>query len=576
MNSTSAQWLLIGSSLVAAVIIGITIATAPVFAVVSALALAGISFRLRHMFWQPVSVGRPVTFAIILLIAVIIVIRLLSLSHYPTPFYVDEAWNLGFAISFLRDGYLSDLIMEQSTGAPAYSLSWFFPLPALWISITGPEFWNVRLFHYLLLNSALILFVFLAARNWFDQRTAWLSAAVLFASTITLHNALIRHDGALAAAIAAGVWLHTEALKRDHGGLHLLAGFVCGASVLIHLHGAPLALACLAGLYIPHLLASRSKQRMRYLACAGFFLAGIVIAFGIYYLFQYAPDQANYVEVLKSRSMPDLSPHMILLRSLLHFVVAGGYSAVEWYLFVMAIVGCLMRRRLVDLKLFFWFVMMYLALGAVQNEIFSNYIRQMTPVLGLMAGSVLSFGLRRLPEPRNPFITRDFALVTMALGFVLSVNLGPSLASVMQGKPLHLPTPPAVAWVREHIAPDAKILAPSHAYLWLTDYTFTSTYYLWTSQRQVIGGTAVADDERMAIADTVGPEIWDEVNADVVIYDNIEPITAMLPVSLYQSDYLASRGYEQVYEWSGEWNGQDYEARIYVREPEKVLVALRP
>lgn len=164
----------------------------------------------------------------------------------------------------------------------------------------------------------------------------------------------------------------------------------------------------------------------------------------------------------------------------------------------------------------------------------------------------------------------------MALGFVLSVNLGPSLASVMQGKPLHLPTPPAVAWVREHIAPDAKILAPSHAYLWLTDYTFTSTYYLWTSQRQVIGGTAVADDERMAIADTVGPEIWDEVNADVVIYDNIEPITAMLPVSLYQSDYLASRGYEQVYEWSGEWNGQDYEARIYVREPEKVLVALRP
>jgi hypothetical protein len=97
--------------------------------------------------------------------------------------------------------------------------------------------------------------------------------------------------------------------------------------------------------------------------------------------------------------------------------------------------------------------------------------------------------------------------------------------------------PPVANWIRENVAPSAKLVTEHWYYLFLTDYNFISPH-----------SQSLAP---LPLRQSNSPEaLWDQIAPDVVILDRNLSTCCMPPI--LTTDYLDSRGYGVVAEIPGE------------------------
>lgn len=448
--------------------------------------------------------------------------RILALSVYPAYNINDEPWVMDWALSYARYGEFSHMIMYYGGG----DIHRFMLPVAWWIRLVGEGFWQTRLFFFLMLFP-LTLLTALAARNLY--KSGWIAALVMFSSAVVMGGARIRQDVGLAVAVAAALWLYTEAVKRQKNVLHFLAGVAIGLGWFAHYHAIGFGAVLFIALYIPLWVERRRRGEPMPVLGASLFIVGGLVAAGCVFLLQIVPDWEGFLVARQFRNPHTLSD--LAIAFLKHWSNIVLHSQLELILILVALAAALWRRRLVDVQMALLLILMHAALALQANEAYPQYVHALSAVYGILLAGLFAYG----------FTKRRIAYAGVTAALFMLPNLGFTLQvpvqHLLQREPLALPIPPVAAWIRENVAPTEKIVTEHWYYLWLTDYEFISPLtpdYTPLTQR----------------LDSV-EALWDQIAPDVVILDrNLSTCCVQQPI--FNAEYLASRGYNVVAEIPGE------------------------
>ena len=505
--------------------LGFGIGMRPEWVYVHAGLMLGMGFALGYLLLYadapPLSCWWTVVVAVGLI--VVTLVRIGGLSVYPVANINDEPWDLGWALSYLRNGTFSDTIMYYG----GFDIQRFMLPVAWWISLFGHEYWHVRLFFFLLIFP-LIGLTGLAARNLYGN--GWITALVMFSSAVVMGGARLRHDIGLALAVAASLWLYTEARKRNKHWLHLLAGLAIGLGWFAHYHatvfGAALAIAFYAPDYVERL---RQRRWLPEIDMWLFVLGGLMGA-GAVFVLQVLPDWEGFLSARQPRNP-------VSLGGLVHAFVTywqdiGTHSQLELVLVLIGIIAALWRHKRRDVMLILLVVLLHLALALAASAPFVHYIMPISPVYGILIAAAFT-------EMLGTPIKRSAALATA--GLVMAINLGVTLhvplVYLAEGGSLELPMPPVAAWIRANVSPSERIVTEHWYYLWLTDYNFVSPLSV----------------EYAPLSDRLDSDAatWDQISPDVVVIDrNLSTCCVQEPI--YDAGYLKSRGYQEVTQLPGD------------------------
>ncbi|MBE2271209.1 MAG: glycosyltransferase family 39 protein, partial [Anaerolinea sp.] len=485
-------------------------------------------------------ISRTAQIAIGIGVLAITLVRIYSLSYYPNHNVADEGWVLGWALSWVRDGYFHDLVMAYG-GSDIQR----FMLPvALWISAFGAGFWQTRLFFYL---AALLVIALsgLAARNLY--RSAWIAVLALFSSALVMSAATIRHDVGLALGVAASLWLWSEAIKRKTAWLHLLAGMMVGLGMFAHYHASFFGLALLIGLYVPPMIAARRFDRNVILFGVGGALGAALVV-----IFQIIPDWQGFLAVRQTRSPLSLSLYGEAL--LIHIGNNAFHSQYDGLLIAGAVIGAVVRAptetNSLRIGLLIIVVIVHLALPYfAAYPAAPQYLVPLTPVYALLFAGV--FAGERAPR---------WAAAAIFFSVSLGYSFAPPVTYLLGGGALQPQPPPAIAWIRENVRPDETIVAEHQYFLYLTDYRYISPEspgYMHPEYRAEFQAVAPTIDVSAFAAQIDLPveavqlrtAVWDAIAPDVVVIDSSLSTCCNPPIML--PAYLEARGYQLVAEISG-------------------------
>lgn len=473
-------------------------------------------------------------------------VRALALGQQPSIHILDEPWTLSWAVSYLKTGQPSDWILGSVSGSPYYSLPRYYGLVALWLEIFGVGLWQGRLFS-LFLTALAILFTTLTARNLFNRQTALITLGGMCASYLVFIGLRLRHDVGVTFAIALSVWCYSLTLKNNKIYLHALAGLCAGLGVGAHYHALGLCVALGIGLYFPQYVNGLRQRKLFPSASMIAFILGGILSGGLIFAIQVLPNVEQFQTYLAPRSP----------RSLTEFVESLGYhigqiaehSKLEFVFVVIAFIGALLRRTRIDMMLALTVVMSYLALGAMASKNygpFDYYSVPLTPILGLLIAG-LWFSLSQNLNNKHVGLLACFCFLAPQLGYTLQ----PSVSQLRSDNALQ--TPPAAQWVLDHVPVEESILGEHLYFLWLYDYPFLSPLtpdYLPPDVKAQFGGIDTLD-ERL--------DAWAMLGPDVLIFDpNLA--TSGFMMTLYESEFLSTQGYELQYE-------DDRGVSIYRRSP---------
>lgn len=453
----------------------------------------------------------------------ITLVRLYGLSEYPSHIIIDEPWDLGWALGYLQRGYFTDPLMYYG----GYDIQRFMLPVAWWISLVGVGFWQVRLFFFLLIFPLIGLTV-LAARNW--SISGAVVALIMFSSAIVMSAARIRHDIGLALAVAASLWLYTEAVKRQRNRLHFLAGLMIGLGWFAHYHAIGFGVALTISLYAPEIVARWRRGEWLPSPQVWFYVAGGLLGAVIVFLFQILPDWQGFVTARALRSPTTLGEYLNTFVA--HWQTMADYSQFEFVLVIAALVVALWRHRKLDVQLVLLVIMLHVTLALQASQPYVYYVVPITPVYALLIGAMFASQPPSQLEPsRSAWITA--ALIVVAN---LGLTLHTPILQIVNRKPIQLQTPPAITWIRTHVPTNDTIVAEHWYYLWLTDYPFISE--------------ATPDYAPPEIRQEPRETVWEQIAPDVVMIDPNLATCCVKPI--FDPDYLRSRGYEQIAQIPGD------------------------
>jgi hypothetical protein len=472
------------------------------------------------------------------LIAAVIVaggLRIYALSVDPTINIIDEPWDLSWIVSDLRTGQTSEFNVVGHPGDPTYYTTYYVPrwavLQAQWMRLVGVGLWQGRLLDMILALIALAATA-RAAHNLYGGRAGLFTAAALFTSALFVLASRLRHDVGLGLSVALAIWLYSEALKRERGGLHLLAGIVMGWGGFSHYHVAGLAPAVFIALYLPRYVAQWRQGRRWPERGAWLFALGLVLGVASFVAVQILPDINSF---LVNRAPRNPESALQYLRDAVDFV--GLIPQVAWIqllLIGLGVIAALWRRRVIDWTLVLLFALSHLALALVTDLVTIHYLVPLLPIYGLLVGAFLS----------QTFTSRNSAAALVAGMCLLMPAFGQTLRTplryaVSRG-PVIAPPMSAAQWVIDHVPKDKSVLAESMYYLSLTDYAFISPF----AMDHFYDGRAEREYGSRA-------NFWMSLHADVIIFDPNISTYGLFQVMLDDPDYLPAHGYQRVTEIPG-------------------------
>jgi len=493
----------------------------------AAVTLAGaVTLTLGYLtlYWdRPTRVERRwFAWALLAVPLLVAVIRAYGLSVYPPIHDIDEGWTLGWALSHMRTGQVTDLLglgLRPPAGLPM-----FYAGLSLWLQIVGVGLWQARLFSLGLTLLAAALTA-LAVHQLYGKQAARTALIMAVSSVVLAHAARIRHDVGLTLAVAVALGLHTLALKRADLRLHALAGAAVGLGLLAHFHAALFGPALLIGLYAPRLLAARRASRRHVALSAVCFGAGGLAAAALAFTVQVVPDlsQGDAIIVHSVQVVPDVEHYLPLVAA--HFANIAAFSLFELLLIVSALGAALWRRKATDLCLALSLILAHLALG-IANYASTYYVIPLTPLYVALLSGLFSQPLLRTSYLNTPGIGR--AALAFCVVPLLTASLSAPAAHLLGGKSVYGETPPAAQWVLENIPSCATVVGYPYYFLWLTEYRYAYPF--------LPGVLSARDRERYATREA----LWDAVGVDVFLFNSrlIEQQDLMLT-----PDYFETRGY---------------------------------
>ncbi len=467
-------------------------------------------------------------------------LRAYALGIYPPLHAIDEPWTLGWALSYARTGHLEDWLMFDRP----FAIYRFYWAMGTWLRVVGEGFWQARLFTFLLIPLVALLSA-KAAANLYGRETALFTALALLFSVVLAHGARVRHDIGLGLSVAASLWLHSEALKQGRAVFHFLGGAAIALGYWSHYHATIFGVALLVGLYGPRYVArwragQRTPQRGALLYGAGGLLTALLV-----FLVQPMP-----LWVARTANPAQLAEKSAVLATVYrHLLDAARLSQYEFVLLALGVAAALKRRQPPDRAVVAALGCAHLALGVASLHQGTYYIIPLTPLYGILIGSLFSHGFRRAPIPAPTKHVRTGALIACLLFLMPNAGamLRSPLSAILHREPVRqLPPPPAAQWVAEHVPVGKTVVGEHRYYLWLTDYRFVSPLAANVLVQQ--HPTTYPTEEAA----------WDAINADVLIVDadgTAYPIFARLE----ESGYLQSRRYVVAAQWET--------VTIYTRAP---------
>jgi hypothetical protein len=512
-------------------ILGLLMRSGWLSAIVAFVTATGFFLGYRTLYNNavPGSHVRRWTIGLAILAILLFAIRIYSLAAYPPIHKIDEGWTLGWAMDYMQTGRISDRLM-LNTSAASHSLPFFYGLLGLWLKFTGVGLWEARLFSFILVLVTIGL-TMLAARNWYGTETALLTGVILSASAILALGERIRHDIGLAVAVAASVWLFTEAIKRGSKRLHLLAGMAIGFGYFAHYHATFFGAVLAVGFYVP-----RYVQRLREGKCLPetefwFYLLGGVAAGGIAFVLQTLPDLQGFLSNRLNISTNLSTMGQMIVHNVFQITLD---SQLEALLIILGLAGALSRRKLQDWSLILCIVIGHLALG-LDSFRTEYYTVPLTPFYGIAVASLLVKGFQRSETSVSEGAAPKWLQAVPAFSFViplLAFTLQSPLNDVVQRRPIQ-PNPPAPAqWVLDHVSPDKLVIGDHFYFLWLTDYHYGS-----------IGIPELLVPSERSQHATAG-EVWDNLQPDVFIVDPTMSSYVTDGQRLLNEHYFESRGFQ--------------------------------
>jgi 4-amino-4-deoxy-L-arabinose transferase-like glycosyltransferase len=417
-----------------------------------------------------------------------------------------------------------------NTSAASSAPPFFYGLLGLWLKLTGVGLWEARLFSFILMIAAIVLTV-LAARNWYGTKTALLTGVALFASAVLALGGRIRHDIGLAAAVAASLWLFTEAIKRKDKRLHLLAGMAIGFGYFAHTHATFFGVVLAVGFYAPRYFERpREGKRLPETEFWLYVLGGLV-AGGTAFALQTLPNLQGFLSNRFTVSTNLQTMGQMIVHNVFQVTTI---SPLEALLILLGLGTALWRGKLQDWSLVLCIVLGHLALG-LDSFRTEYYTVPLTPFYGLVVGSLLANGFSRHNVNPVEGIPPKWLTAVPALAFImplLAFTLRTPLTYFVQGQPIH-PNPPAPAqWVLDHVSPDKLVIGDHYYFLWLTGYRYGS-----------IGIPELLLPSERAQHSTAG-EVWDTLQPDVFIVDPTMSSYVTDGQRLINEDYFESRGFQ--------------------------------
>lgn len=470
---------------------------------------------------------------------VVVILRASGLPYAPGIHILDEPWTMGWALSFMRTGQPSDLIMGNVSGFPYYSLPRYYVLVAIWFKIFGVGLWQGRLFS-LFLTLHMVLLTMLAAKNLFNRSTAVLTGFVLISSSVVVVGLRLRHDIGLGLAVAASLWIYSLARHHQSRWYYAVAGLVIGFGLFAHYHAIGIGPALAIGLFLPEYLAGlKEHRRLVPSTSAVAYGLGALIGGLIVVAIQVLPDIEQFTTYLAPRAPQTLNE---LLETLIyHFRQVLLHSQLEFILLMVALAAAFIRRVQIEIALGLSALLGYLALSMMASKNFGPfdyYSVPLMPVLGMLVARLFvgSSRFSAIDGVRNAVLIGVCFLIPQ-LGYSLSTPL----SHLGNSEPVD--ARPAAQWVLDNIEPDQTVLAEHLYYLWLYDYRFLSPLtpsYLPVERRITL--TEEMDD-------TALHAVWDGFSPDIVIVDPTLATSGML-VRLRDSGYFGSSDFEVAYEYS--------------------------
>lgn len=475
----------------------------------------------------------------------VIFLRIYGLSYYPFLETTDEPWGLSWTLGYLRTGRLDSGLMFYGND----NVNLYFLPVAWWMGIVGAGLWQARIFSYLV-TLAVVVFGGMAGATLYNRATGWITAFVLFASAIVMVGARVRSDAGLALAVALTLWLFGLAARRKHWWLHGLAGLMIGLGLFGHYHAVGFGPVLLIALYGPRYAGQvrAGDTWKRWLPEPGFwaFAAGGLLGAGIAVAVQILPDLDAFIRMRAPRTPGNWST---LLNAVWGYVTNIAFlSRYEWVLILLGLGAALWRRARIDVSIVLAVLLAHAGLALMAPTPWIHYIMPLSPLYALLIASLLTQGIGRVRDTQP--LSRRLAVIGLCATLpALGMTLYLPAAKLAYGAPVQLPEPPAVRWVREHIAQDALIEGELYYYPWLNDYRYVSPL-----------APLAIPPERRAELNTLEAQ-WADISPDVIILDpNFNTCCLLGPLA--ESGWLEENGYVKATEIPGE----HAPITIYVRD----------
>lgn len=463
--------------------------------------------------------------------AVVIALRLLTLTVIPGLQVVDEGWTLGWAVSYGRVGHPLDWIMRPFSPDPFYWLPTWYAAVAAWFRVVGVGWWEGRVFS-LLAAIALVFLTAAAADRLLSRRAAYLTLALGMGLSLLVIGLRLRHDIGVGLALAAALFAYSRAYDHAAGtvrgiGWPLLAGFAAGAGALAHNHGVFFAAALGLGLTISVTVPALTRDR-RAIVPAFSMGSGIALGFALTAAIQILPDIATFTGQAGasrfSRTLTDAAASLIY-----HVEQAAAHGRYDALLIGVASIWALIRGTPVLRGLAIAVLLSLLSLGVIADRSFGPfdyYAVPLVPLLLLVTAGAL----------------RTFRPAPLLIAPLLGAAIAPPIVALLTGAAAY-PMPAAAQYVRDQYPPTTIVSADNVYFLWLTGYDFRSPLAL---DKAPAGLDAFAALDQLAAAVVIVDPNWATADFTRRVY--------------VESGYLTARGFRVVY------TAPDG-AQVYARDP---------
>jgi 4-amino-4-deoxy-L-arabinose transferase-like glycosyltransferase len=201
-----------------------------------------------------------------------LVFRTADLALHPYAFANDEGWMGLEGRDILRNAFTKFF----SVGWGTQPILTFAPT-ALSLAVLGDSIFAVRLVSAIE-GTLTVLFLYLAGREMFNRRLAFLAAVVLAAMPVHIHFSRVGFNNIITGMYAALlVWLVFRALRRGNPSDYLWAGLATGSGIYTYL-GTRLTIALAAGILGYMCISQRRFLRSHLLHLLVFAGAALIVS----------------------------------------------------------------------------------------------------------------------------------------------------------------------------------------------------------------------------------------------------------------------------------------------------------